>query len=37
MRLTQEEKEILKGSKGETMAKIMKTVVDFGDVDDIQH
>ena len=32
MRLTQEEKDILKGSQGETMAKIMKTVVDFGDV-----
>ena len=32
MKLTQEEKEILAGSQGETMAKIMKTVVDFGDV-----
>ena len=32
MRLTQEEKDILKGSQGETMAKIMKTIVDFGDV-----
>lgn len=32
MKLTQEEKDILNGSQGETMAKIMKTVVDFGDV-----
>lgn len=32
MKLTQEEKDILAGSQGETMAKIMKTVVEFGDV-----
>lgn len=32
MRLTQEEKDILAGKQGETMAKIMKTVVDFGNV-----
>ena len=32
MKLTKEEKEILAGSQGETMAKIMKTVVDFGDI-----
>lgn len=32
MKLTQEEKSILAGAQGETMAKIMKTVVDFGDV-----
>ena len=32
MKLTQEEKGILAGSQGETMAKIMKTVVDFGNV-----
>ena len=33
MKLTQEEKGILAGSQGETMAKIMKTVVDFGNED----
>ncbi len=32
MKLNQEEKDILAGSQGETMAKIMKTVVEFGDV-----
>ena len=32
MNLTQEEQEILNGSQGETMAKIMKTVVEFGDI-----
>lgn len=32
MKLTQEEKAILGGSQGETMAKILKTVVEFGDV-----
>lgn len=32
MNLTQEEKDILAGKQGETMAKILKTVVDFGDV-----
>ena len=32
MKLTPEEKQILAGSQGETMAKILKTVVDFGDV-----
>ncbi|MBQ7351376.1 MAG: DUF521 domain-containing protein [Clostridia bacterium] len=32
MRLTQEEKDILAGKQGETLAKIMKTIVDFGDV-----
>lgn len=32
MKLTQEEKDILAGKQGETMAKILKTVVDFGDV-----
>ena len=32
MRLTQEEKDILAGKQGETYAKIMKTVVDFGEV-----
>lgn len=32
MRLNQEEKDILAGKQGETMAKIMKTVVEFGDV-----
>lgn len=32
MKLNQEEKEILAGKQGETMAKIMKTIVDFGDV-----
>ena len=31
MRLTQEQREILKGSKGETMAKVMKTLVMYGD------
>ena len=32
MRLTQEEKDILAGKQGETLAKIMKTVVDFGNI-----
>lgn len=32
MRLTREEQDILNGSQGETMAKILKTLVDFGDV-----
>lgn len=32
MKLTTEEKEILNGSQGETMAKIMKTLVMFGDM-----
>lgn len=32
MRLTPEEKDILAGKQGETMAKIMKTVVDFGEI-----
>ena len=32
MKLTKEEQEILAGKQGETMAKIMKTIVDFGDV-----
>ena len=32
MRLSQEEKDILAGKQGETLAKIMKTVVDFGDI-----
>ena len=31
MQLTNEEKEILNGSQGETMAKIMKTLVMYGD------
>jgi len=34
MKLTQEEKDILAGSQGETMAKIMKTIVEFGDAFD---
>lgn len=32
IKLTKEEKDILAGSKGETMAKIMKTIVDFGEI-----
>ena len=32
MKLTKEEKEILAGKQGETKAKIMKTLVEFGDV-----
>lgn len=32
MELTPEQVEILKGSKGETMAKIMETIVMFGDI-----
>ncbi len=32
MKLTKEEQEILAGKQGETMAKIMKTIVDFGNV-----
>ena len=32
MRLTQEEKDVLAGKQGETLAKIMKTVVDFGNI-----
>jgi hypothetical protein len=32
MNLTQEEKDILAGSQGETMAKILRTLVDFGGV-----
>lgn len=32
MKLNQEEKAILSGSQGDTMAKIMKTIVDFGDI-----
>lgn len=32
MELTQEQKDILGGSKGETMAKVMETVVRFGDI-----
>ena len=32
MRLTSEEREILEGKQGETKAKIMKTLVEFGDV-----
>lgn len=31
MKLTQEQKDILEGAKGETMAKIMKTLVMYGD------
>ena len=31
MKLTDEEKEILHGSKGEVMAKVMKTLVLYGD------
>lgn len=32
MQLTDEEKQILEGKQGETLAKIMKTVVEFGEV-----
>lgn len=32
MKLTKEEKEILAGSQGETMAKILRTIVEFGEV-----
>ncbi len=32
MKLTREEQDILNGSQGETMAKILKTLVDFGEV-----
>ena len=32
MKLTKEEQEILAGKQGEVMAKIMKTVVDFGNI-----
>lgn len=32
MKLTKEEQEILNGSEGETKAKILKTLVEFGDV-----
>ena len=32
MKLTKEEQEILAGKQGETRAKIMKTIVDFGNV-----
>ena len=32
MKLTKEEKDILGGSQGETMAKIMKTLVMFGEM-----
>ena len=32
MKLTKEEQEILNGSQGETKAKILKTLVEFGDV-----
>lgn len=32
MKLTKEEKEILNGSQGETKAKIMRTLVEFGDL-----
>ena len=32
MKLTDEQKSILDGSRGETMAKVMKTVVMFGDI-----
>ena len=31
MHLTPEEEEILNGGKGETMAKVMKTLVMYGD------
>ena len=34
MNLTQEELDILNGSKGETMAKVMKTLVLYGDAFD---
>lgn len=32
MKLTQEEQDILNGKEGETKAKIMQTVVEFGDL-----
>ena len=32
MKLTKQEQEILDGKHGETLAKIMRTVVEFGDV-----
>jgi len=32
MKLTKQEKEILGGSRGETMAKILKTIVEFGEI-----
>ena len=32
MKLTKEEQAILNGSEGETKAKILKTLVEFGDV-----
>ena len=32
MKLTKEEQEILNGSQGETKAKILRTLVEFGDV-----
>ena len=32
MKLTKEEQEILDGKQGEVMAKIMRTVVEFGEV-----
>ena len=32
MKLTKDEQEIYDGKKGETLAKIMRTVVEFGDI-----
>ena len=32
MKLTKEEKDILNGAQGQTKAKIMKTLVEFGDL-----
>ena len=37
MKLTAEEKGILNGSQGETMAKILKTIVDFGGIFNATH
>lgn len=37
MKLTNEELDILAGSKGETMAKILRTVVDFGEIFNATH
>ena len=34
MKLTKEEKDILNGAQGQTKAKIMRTLVEFGDLFD---
>ena len=34
MKLTQEQQEILNGSRGETMAKVMETLVRYGELYD---